>query len=1036
MECVENKITFDELKNYWFKWFPEFQDIDELEDLLKWVSDIDDSSVESFIERYEDEELISLDELFTKKKSNILEEVAEEVKSEVVFSNLYKPIFNYFADECYEKIEKSGIIENPKSFFGKFLQDECKELLEFSQRTLILDVNMARSNKRLAGETKELRFKYYVDTLLNSEKYLRVLFGKYKHLYNILITRCKWNFKYIEDVINYFKENLNDIKAKILNTKEDVKIRNISVSLGDSHRQGRTVSIIELDNNEKVVYKPRSFNLENGFNKFIDYLNSKGKKENSELYKMKVVSREDYGFSEFIKYDECKDEEDVKLFYYRTGKLLGALFALNAKDIHHENIIAKGNQPIVIDLEALFHSDVILEDKELFESTEVAQEIVNSSVYSIGFLPQKIFNPYEQQGSNYIDVSAFGSDEKQVAPFKSYKIINANTDEMKIEKVDSIIETESNTPKVNGEIRKSENYIEQIKEGFLEIYDILMNNKEEAINVIQSIFRGMRNRFILRPTYEYGQLMHTSYHPDFMRYKVNRYILLHRLGVNIEKKYLKVIKSEMNDILFGDVPYFSCQIDSREIKNSKDESIDMILDKSPLDKVIMKIKNLSNADRNTQIHFIDMSFLAKTTNTCKDETVVKFSKKVDEKTIDQERIIDLAKKIGKFIIEKSITGETKEGIDRTWISTVLLGKDECSWSLEPAGNNLYDGNTGIALFLAYLGEVTKEDIFTNTAIQAMESVASEVEKLNTKYPLLIGPYNGISGYFYGLFQMYNITGEKRFLSIIKDKIDIFYSLIDKDRNIDVISGASGTLGVFLNMYNNCDDDELKKHFLKIAMLCYEHIKNSKVSISEDSIAWGEGGIYVPCSGFAHGNSGIIAYLMKLYAITKDDEILDIVRKGLNYERSLYSMEHRNWYSSIEKHNMGLAWCHGAPGILLSRLILKDCGYNDEFIDKEIDIALETTIKQGFGNNPCFCHGDLGNLSIVEYAAKVLNKPELKKNCIGTFNQIFNDVVSERWNKGVSCGTENMGLMIGLACFGYGILMKNNNVQIPQILWFE
>ncbi|PRR83231.1 Nisin biosynthesis protein NisC [Clostridium vincentii] len=503
----------------------------------------------------------------------------------------------------------------------------------------------------------------------------------------------------------------------------------------------------------------------------------------------------------------------------------------------------------------------------------------------------------------------------------------------------------------------------------------------------------------------------------------------------MEKDFSKVVSSEVEDILQGDVPYFYSYIDSNKIKNSKDENTDIFLDESPLDKVLMKINNLSGKDKERQLYFIHMSFLAKTTNSHKDETNTLFSNNIVDNTINNNELRELAVQIGDYIIDKSISGYSENRLDRTWISTILIGRDECNWSLAPVGNSLYDGNSGIALFLGHLNKVTGKNRFIQAASEAIEGVIHEIEVLDTKYPFLIGPYNGISGYLYSIYQIYKITEEPRFLNVIKEKIHLLYELIPKDKNIDVISGVSGTIGVLLSIYNDSNDEDLKEKLLHACKLCFKHIKESKIEFFGDSIAWGSGGIYVPCTGFAHGNAGIISYLIKLYKIVKDEDILDIIKKALNYERHFYAHEHKNWYSSEENKHVSLAWCHGAPGILLSRLILKESGYNDDYIDHEIKIALETTMEQGFGNNPSFCHGDLGNLSIVEYAAKVLKDKDLLNRCTNTFNFMFNNVLKDRWGNGVFSGTESMGLMIGLASFGYGLLREIDKSSVPEILWF-
>ncbi|PRR79655.1 type 2 lanthipeptide synthetase LanM [Clostridium vincentii] len=525
MEKQSRDITYLDIKNYWFTLFPELSSMDELDKILEEVSHIKKDNIESFIEDYENKIEIGVDGLFKKESSIVLEDISYDIKKEVSFYNFFKPILNFFIADCYEKIKCLDIIENPKTFISCFIKNECIKLLEFSQRILVLEINIARLNGSLKGSTKEERFNYYTDTILNDSDYLKSVYKEYSYMYKILVNRCKWDFEFILEVLTHTKEHMSEIKSYILNSNEDIKVKTIVSSLGDSHKRGRTVSIINFTNRDKVIFKPRSLELDNGFNKFIDYLNEKHNDVNSNLYKVKVISGENYGFCEFIERKDCNNEEEVKQFYYRTGKLLGALFALNAKDIHHENIIAMGNQPVVIDLEALFHSDVTLMDKRFFKSIEVAQKIIESSVYSIGFLPQKISNPYNNDSSTYVDVSAFGGEENQAAPFKAFKLVNSNTDEIKIEKVEGFIESQNNNPKVNGEIRKSEYYIDEIKQGFADIYSILYENKNEVVELVNYIFKGMKNRFILRPTYIYGQLMNTSYHPDFMRDEIHRYIV-------------------------------------------------------------------------------------------------------------------------------------------------------------------------------------------------------------------------------------------------------------------------------------------------------------------------------------------------------------------------------------------------------------------------------------------------------------------------------------------------------------------------------
>ena len=45
-------------------------------------------------------------------------------------------------------------------------------------------------------------------------------------------------------------------------------------------------------------------------------------------------------------------------FYRRQGVLLALLYLLGMTDIHHENLIACADQPVLVDVETLLHPDL------------------------------------------------------------------------------------------------------------------------------------------------------------------------------------------------------------------------------------------------------------------------------------------------------------------------------------------------------------------------------------------------------------------------------------------------------------------------------------------------------------------------------------------------------------------------------------------------------------------------------------------------------------------------------------------------------
>src|SRR5262249_36097777 len=102
---------------------------------------------------------------------------------------------------------------------------------------------------------------------------------------------------------------------------------------------------------------------------------------------------------------------EVRRFYERQGGYLALLYALEATDFHSENLIAAGEHPMLIDLEALFQSRV--GGVDLKQSEQLASHILAYSVLRIGLLPQRIWANEESDG---VDISGLGAVAGQLTP--------------------------------------------------------------------------------------------------------------------------------------------------------------------------------------------------------------------------------------------------------------------------------------------------------------------------------------------------------------------------------------------------------------------------------------------------------------------------------------------------------------------------------------------------------------------------------------------------------------------------------------------
>jgi len=169
------------------------------------------------------------------------------------------------------------------------------------------------------------------------------------------------------------------------------------------------------------------------------------------------------------------------------------------------------------------------------------------------------------------------------------------------------------------------------------------------------------------------------------------------------------------------------------------------------------------------------------------------------------------------------------------------------------------------------------------------------------------------------------------------------------------------------------------------------------------------------------------------------------RDAIAYERSLWSAEIGNWRDlrrletapgqpATEPVPMW-AWCHGAPGIGLARLATRPW-LEDPAIDGEIEAALASTLRRGFGMNHSLCHGDLGNLELLLHTRRRPDGQRLQPHIDRLAAQVLAGICRQGCLCGVPEGLETPGLMTGLAGIGYGLLRLADPEKVPAVLTLE
>jgi type 2 lantibiotic biosynthesis protein LanM len=333
------------------------------------------------------------------------------------------------------------------------------------------------------------------------------------------------------------------------------------------------------------------------------------------------------------------------------------------------------------------------------------------------------------------------------------------------------------------------------------------------------------------------------------------------------------------------------------------------------------------------------------------------------------------------------------------------------------GTDLYEGTAGVAIFLAYLARATGRSDFADLARAAYAGAARRNRDSS------VGAFTGAAGLLYTALHLAAVLDDP-----IADALDIIGSIagdVRKDRVFDVLGGSAGCILVMLQVAARYPSTDA----LSVARACGRHLVRHAVEI-DGGLGWPpgpEGGR--PLLGLAHGAGGVAAALGQLAVVAPDPRFTRAARRALAYERAHFVPHAANWPDrrgdgggASRPERFGWAWCHGAPGVGLARLMtpLPEA-------EADVGIAAASTDAHGFGGFHNLCHGDLGNAELLVLAGE---RRQARRRAHTVLDY-------RRRAGGWLCGTpddiETPSLMTGIAGIGYQLLRLADPDAVPSVL---
>jgi type 2 lantibiotic biosynthesis protein LanM len=891
-------------------------------------------------------------------------------------------------------------------------------LLGMLSRTAALELNVARLEGVLEGDTPEDRFRSFVRRLSQRENRLAFL-QEYPVLARQLINCIDLWSAFSLELLEHLCADWPQILSALHPDASPGVLVEVEGS-GDTHNRGRCVLILKFSSGFRLVYKPRTLSLDVHFETFLHWINEHVK--DMQFRTPKTLNFEDHGWVEFVAAAPCASQEEVRRFYRRLGGYLALLYALQAVDFHRENLIAAGEHPILIDLEALFHATP--QDIAAAEFDDPASYALASSVLRVGLLPGRFWGDAQRQG---IDISGFGGQAGQLTPFGVPQWEKSATDEMQLTRKPIPIKASQNRPSLANEELDPRDYVEEITNGFTEIYRFVLNHRDQLLSSDGPLacFADDKVRVILRPTRTYAVLLGESFHPDMLRDALDREPLFDRLWVAVEEQpYLaQAIPAERDDLQRADIPIFSAGVTSHDLLTSSNARLVNFLSRSGLELVHGQLRLLSEENLSRQLWMIRAS-MATLGRDSKPQTAPARSAQVLARP-ERDQFVSAARAIGDRLSHLALRSTEIAN----WLG--LVQEESGQDSILPLGLDLYDGLPGVALYLAYLGDIAADESYTVLAKSACATFVREVEK-NRESILWIGGMEGWGGIIYALTHLSVLWEDPTLLKRATEFSEQIPPLIEHDDRLDIVAGAAGCIASLLAL-NQCSPSP---RILDIATQAGEHLLQHAQTMDR-GVGWIIPGFPPrPLPGFAHGCAGIAWALLRLAASTGETRFHTMALAATEHERTLWIAEAGNGQNQRSVDSVGASfptsWCHGAAGVGLARLDTLAV-HDTAQVRSEIDAAVRIVLARGFGFDHSLCHGDMGLVELLLYTRALLEHSDSDAQLEQAAGSVLADIYEHGWHCGTAQAIETPGLMTGLSGIGYGLLRVAEPLRVPSVL---
>jgi type 2 lantibiotic biosynthesis protein LanM len=824
------------------------------------------------------------------------------------------------------------------------------------------------------------------------------------------------------------------IRRDLLRCNTDSLVAKIEGDLSDPHNGGHSVRIVSFTDGSRVVYKPKDLRLDVAWHELIGRLNRADPP--IELKAAHAIAADGYGWAEFIDHTGCADQAGYKRFFRRAGAWLALFHCFVANDMHQENMIATGDQPVPIDLETILQSNDQgrgVTDPEA-QAFDLAAEMLANSVMMVGLLPA-----YGRSPAN--KVFAIGGMTADWNSKIKIKWENINSDEMRPSRSQEASGTNPNLPHVNGRYAKFADHIDDFVSGFEDYSKFLLRqSKDLKSGRMYEGFAGVPVRKVVRATRFYSMLLqrlknHRTMDDGVMWSAQADFVArLAEWDKDIDA-FWPLHRAERSALLALNIPHFVSPTDGNEIRDATGFALKTEAN-SGLSRARARIEAFEEPEIAWQIEVIgaNTSSLSKRTAPTAADGQMKLAIHPDVSVaLTKKTFIAEADKIADELSHHAI----RRGPGAAWIGLDWLG-DADVFQLVCLGPDLYNGVSGIAVFLAAHAAVTGRRSSGELALAGVSRLRKNLRSRNAARmarSLGVGGATGLGSIVYALSLMSRYLDDRSLLADAHVAARLFTDdLIAADKQLDAIGGSAGAILCLLRLYRDSQSEDV----LARAIKCGEHLIAQSRLGQPGRRSWvGQGMGEHALNGMSHGAAGFAYALAALSSVTGREEFAQAAMECIAFEDSSYDAARNNWPDLRgEEPSWPCQWCHGAPGIGLARIAtINRGGISAKTLEADIQHAIEGTTRGWPGGLDTLCCGTLGSVEFLCEAGSALGRSDLRELALRQLMSVMDTAASTgdyRWNSGKR--RFNLGLFRGLAGVGYTALRQLDSSLSDVLIW--